>query len=592
MNNRKEKDREDNNRKQVTIISLDYDKCGSVLFGDASKSRQSEAESNPELASRLTRTLSIFAACKNILMNLLDHITVDSDAVELYVGSARQDIEWDEYNANKNNNGFCFQNYAALCEEKNKEKDWTFRQFLLGDAQQNLEAGTVMNNRQLRSEMSIKSKAELIAAQLENIQKDYAGKEVDIDFYFIDDDSENIYHNELANIYFSKSPPASIKNFSLIKFDWTCFGSQKNKRHLGKLIFHTHIAYFPGPSVERVSDKENRWKEFISFPPMMLTESPAQTSVRKNNLSLLNPKKIVVISFDYDGCSSILFDEISKSSPCQKHADDINLTSKLATSKNVLMNLLNRITSDADSVEIYVGSNRQDIATDEEFARKDQSGLCFQNYAALCQKKNWTFREFLVGDAQIGLPAGTTMHNRNVLSYITGSKVDVITNQLKDIEKNYCDAHVDIDFHFIDDDPKNTIHQELEGIYSRQIPFAKIRNFSLIKFKWASYCLRGESSGILTFHTHISQAPDKTLKTIQSLENDWDAYTTIPTSSSTTTILSAINHSNTHNNSSLASETQMHHEAQTTLTEAETFEASCDAVLYKNDLISSKRMSG
>jgi hypothetical protein len=529
-----------NNRKKITVFSLGYDKCADILFDDIIKLHQS----NAALAKKIMYFLSLLSACKNVLMNLLDHLSTDSDAVELYVGSDRQNVASDESNAKKNNNGSCFKNYAYLCQQKN----WIFRKFLLSDAQVN----------------DTSSKAELIAAQFNDIKNNYAGKNVDIDFYFIDADSKNIYHNELADIYSTKPLPANIKHFSLIKFDWYDLYTHKNEICCGTLLFHTRISQSLDNTVQPIRSEKNCWNQFISLPPIKLPEPGLQASVRNNSLAIsspLKPKKVVVISLDYDACASILFDDIIK--PYQSEKKYASMIDKLITSKNVLMNLLDRITSDANSVELYVGSNRQDISADEYIASLHNNGLCFQNYADLCQQKNWTFRKFLLADAQIDLPAGTTMHNRNVLSFVSPSKTEMIEAQLKDIENNYCDAEVDIDFYFIDDDSKNIYHNELADTYSFKPFFAKIRNFSLIKFAWNDDVHKDKAPyGTLNSHTRISQSPNTTLQIIQNEENIWETF--IPqacdeslnetTPSSTMTILSVINNSHTHDNSSLVAE--------------------------------------
>jgi hypothetical protein len=503
-----------NNRKKVTIISLDYDECADIGFVDIPNSHKADKE----LAKYLDYLLALLAACKNILMNLLNHLTVDSDVVEIYVGSARQDIQADEFCARKNNdNGSCFQNFAALC----KDKEWTFRRFLLGDAEHNRPAGTTMCDRNLESSNDTTSKAKLIAAQLSDIEKNYAGQDVDIDFYFIDDDSKNIYHNELAKIYADKPLPASIRNFSLIKFDWYGHYGHTNGVYCGTLIFHTHITQSPDNTIQVIASEENCWKKFISFPPMLQPELCVKPSVSKNDSAIimpLKPKKVVVISLGYDNCGAILFDEFLKA--CEPDND------RFTTSRNIMMKFLDRITSDADSVELYVGSERQDIFKNESLNRLGKRGSCFQNYETLCQEKNWTFRKFLLGDAQLGLPAGTTMHNKNVFSYLTKKNTPLVQAQLADIENNYCDTEVDIDFYFIDADTRNITHKELAKFYSKNPPCNKIRNFSLIKLDCLSYLERTTSSGILNFHTRISQSPDAGLQIIESKENIWDTFIT------------------------------------------------------------------
>jgi hypothetical protein len=186
-------------------------------------------------------------------------------------------------------------------------------------------------------------------------------------------------------------------------------------------------------------------------------------------------KKVVVISHDYDGCGDVLFNEVKETF---RECDRIPANK----CEKKLESYHQEITKDADIVELYVGSLRQDIEDDERNIEEHKNGSCFKNYASLCVKNNWVFREFLLGDVKNNLPAGSTMKDRNIMSFAFFKKSYLIEQQLVDVKNNHPDA--DIYFYFLDDDSDEKHFKDIKEFIELHPLANNIKKFSLVRFNW------------------------------------------------------------------------------------------------------------
>jgi hypothetical protein len=211
-----------------------------------------------------------------------------------------------------------------------------------------------------------------------------------------------------------------------------------------------------------------------------------------------SPKRITAISLDYDDCGDVLFEELKeyfKNLPEERRL--------LKECKDKFVNYLDQITADSDVTELYVGSIRQDIASDKFNMNKNQNGSCFSNYQLLCNEKKWVFRRFLLADHQNNLKPGTTMRGHFIMSSIIKSKVELIQAQLLNIKKNHPDDIVD--FYFFDDDFDDCLLMEIaESLKHYPIPH-NIENITLGKYDWFSKVVNKQPDSILSVHTVISQ---------------------------------------------------------------------------------------
>jgi len=197
-------------RKKIVIISHDYDECADILFDDilVPTIYEYSLAIPPSDLPRVEK-------CRAKLKKYHEDITAGADVVEFYVGSNRQDITKDEVIMEQNKNGSCFTNFKKLCAENG----WVFREFLLADAQKQLEPGTTMRSKDIESVTNRESKAAIIQAQLKDIEQNYSASD-HIEFYFVDDDRNNIFLNSIKNSISPNNLPPQIKKFSLIQYDW------------------------------------------------------------------------------------------------------------------------------------------------------------------------------------------------------------------------------------------------------------------------------------------------------------------------------------------------------------------------------------
>lgn len=119
----------ENNKKNITILSLDYDGCGDLLFEGALEHGCFKHRCDILHAEYLLKFNHVLQGARQALNNVLSHETTGADVVELCVGSTRQTRSLDRLNHSRNNNGLCFENYADLAE-KNK---WHFNRMLFAD---------------------------------------------------------------------------------------------------------------------------------------------------------------------------------------------------------------------------------------------------------------------------------------------------------------------------------------------------------------------------------------------------------------------------------------------------------------------------
>jgi hypothetical protein len=187
---------------------------------------------------------------------------------------------------------------------------------------------------------------------------------------------------------------------------------------------------------------------------------------------------VCIISLDYDGCGDILFDSC--------FSDNVTDFEKASIYKvrQKLLDYFAQITQGADSVELYVGSNRQDFLFDERVGIKNNNGSCFTNFSDFCKKNKWIFNKLLLADIQNGKPSGTSMTDDRMKCQVGNSKISIIEEQIKEIQNNHTKDNVE--FYFFDDDEKDFILPDLAGHFtsSKYLLPNNIKSFKLIKYDW------------------------------------------------------------------------------------------------------------
>jgi hypothetical protein len=242
-------------------------------------------------------------------------------------------------------------------------------------------------------------------------------------------------------------------------------------------------------------------------------------------------ENIKIISMDYDDCGDVLFDDhINNASDLRENEED--LIPSVLKCKEELSQHLQEITEDADNIELYVGSRRQDIERNEFNIQKFKNGSCFKNYAAFCKEKGWIFNKFLLADAQNNQPAGTAMKNSAVKAINKSNiredfKVELICAQLDNIQKEHPDD--DVDFYFIDDE---SIYLHALKKHFLSNPFPKnIRNLFLIYYDWHRQANNGlDDTWFL--HTHMKhftrRPPFSTARILTAMSADFATINYIP----------------------------------------------------------------
>jgi hypothetical protein len=116
-------------KRNITVLSLDYDGCAALLFEEALEKGQFKNECDPGHKQYLQGLKSAIHGARTAFEDLLSIETTGADIVELCVGSTRQTRELDRDNNFRNKNGLCFEMYADLAEKKH----WYFNKMLIAD---------------------------------------------------------------------------------------------------------------------------------------------------------------------------------------------------------------------------------------------------------------------------------------------------------------------------------------------------------------------------------------------------------------------------------------------------------------------------
>lgn len=203
-------------KEKISVISLDYDGCSDVLklenvigiknidgkyypCNAITGSRASIANHHPSLEAA-------YLQFHRTLVDLLDSAEEGARAVELYVGSNRQNAALELFNMVKNKNGSCFATFGAFVKNKNRSGSmvpWSFRKLLLADVEDS--RGNVREPKAL--DMVLKDKlsglrdekhyqckfdelkTNTILEQLKDVARHHP--DTHIEFTFIDDDGKD-----------------------------------------------------------------------------------------------------------------------------------------------------------------------------------------------------------------------------------------------------------------------------------------------------------------------------------------------------------------------------------------------------------------
>lgn len=133
----------------------------------------------------------------------------------------------------------------------------------------------------------------------------------------------------------------------------------------------------------------------------------------------------VVISLDYDCCGEVLFADGIVDGPIKK---------------NTLLKFFEKITNQAPTIELRVGSLRQDEDVDLLNHNRLKNGLCISNYKKFSKEKDWQFVE----------PHIRYYFSEYFDQPTNVKKLVIVKNQLEDVSHSYPDQY--IDYYFIDDD--------------------------------------------------------------------------------------------------------------------------------------------
>jgi len=233
------------------------------------------------------------------------------------------------------------------------------------------------------------------------------------------------------------------------------------------------------------------------------------------------PKR-VYFSFDYDGCSAILFKEIFESvkqdiikdqrlSDFQRLVQFDKVFTKMENAKECFEGFIKDRSKDATKVRLYVGSNRQSHGLDKANQDLNNNGSCFKNFAKYVEDKNaenkgsesdkWIFCPLLLADRYDEYggtrkeKVGTAMNLKPELDCeFDALKVKTIKMQIDHIAKmakKYPDDQHE--FYFLDDDYKDVI---LKALYHNFVDgdFPKNISIHLVKYDWHGYVFEGAKS--------------------------------------------------------------------------------------------------
>jgi len=198
--------------------------------------------------------------------------------------------------------------------------------------------------------------------------------------------------------------------------------------------------------------------------------------------------KITVFSIDYDGCGDLLFDELFLDMREVHHP-------KLTELRHKFESYLTQTAIGSNTVEVYVGSNRQDRSLDKRLAKKNNSGLCFENYEKLCAQKKWNFRKLLLADIENNLPAGSAMSDDTLQCSFDRPKIKTLEHQLQDIASSYPEDK--IDFYFFDDDYYRIMLDNINTHFAenKEKKPANI-NLVIVRYDWQGVLYKNDPTSI------------------------------------------------------------------------------------------------
>lgn len=196
-------------------------------------------------------------------------------------------------------------------------------------------------------------------------------------------------------------------------------------------------------------------KDFVSRPD----------NTPKNEAS---PRVIIGLSMNYDACADILFEEAIEQGQCKSNIEERFIKNAPGTlsaiqgCRQALEGFLDEQTLNADQIELYCGSLRQDVSSDLLHSQLNHNASCFESLANFADKKGWNFNRLLLADnldatgrlRNPRLPSGTAMGllakdnagsykhwSGNTVNDITcppdRTKIKMLIFQLEDIIKKY-----------------------------------------------------------------------------------------------------------------------------------------------------------
>lgn len=207
----------------------------------------------------------------------------------------------------------------------------------------------------------------------------------------------------------------------------------------------------------------------------------------KSTDTLLHQRKVVVLCLDFDGCGDHLFETVEGSTVFQEFftsdakQENPGLSTCISGVRQALHGFLKEVTQDADVVELFSGSLRQNRKADRLGQQNNNNGYCFELYADLAEKNQWIFNKLLLADIEDEhgikrkppLEPGTAMgalqkDAKGLFKYakdafadsllsgpVGNSKEKIILYQLSHIKKKYPEEK--ITFIFMDDLKENIL---------------------------------------------------------------------------------------------------------------------------------------
>lgn len=189
---------------------------------------------------------------------------------------------------------------------------------------------------------------------------------------------------------------------------------------------------------------------------------------------------ILVLSIDYDNCGVILseeqllgrlagkrylpFKDPNYGTPVgayTKTANECpNLAGAIKICRQVLYQAMLGNRAKYKDIELYVGSNRQDLQLDKMNAKANLNGSCFFVFQRFAKENNIKFNTLLYADIENKQQKPQAMTDASLECTFSEKKDKIILAQLENIAHSYPDKQ--IEFVFIDDDDKNKIISSLK----------------------------------------------------------------------------------------------------------------------------------